>query len=129
MTHTTNPLLGKKSIEVAISKFKAALKSKKADSLFSVNKVQERFYDAHLKALNHDPDKLLRTQDLEPWYKENSNLYLFTKESFNATKARIGKNPMMLETSPFESTEIDTPDDWDFAEIMVEYFKKKGLFL
>lgn len=129
MTHTTNPLLGKKSIEVAISQFMTALKSKKADSLFSVNKVQERFYDAHLKALNHDPDNLLRTQDLEPWYKENSNLYLFTKESFNATKARIGKNPMMLETSPFESTEIDTQDDWDFAEIMVEYFRKKGLFL
>jgi CMP-N-acetylneuraminic acid synthetase len=56
-------------------------------------------------------------------------LYLFTKESFSRTKARIGKNPMMLETAPFESTDIDTPDDWDLAEVMVEYYKKKGLFL
>ncbi len=129
MTHTTNPLLSKKSVEAAISQFKTALKSGKADSLFTVNKVQERFYDADVNALNHDPNNLVRTQDLAPWYLENSNLYLFTKESFTRTKARIGKNPIMLETAPFESTDIDTPDDWDLAEVMVEYYRKKGLFL
>ena len=129
MTHTTNPLLSKESIITAISQFKTALESGMADSLFTVNKVQERFYDADVKALNHDPDNLIRTQDLEPWFKENSNLYLFTKESFGMTKARIGKKPIMLETAPFESTDIDTPDDWDLAEVMVEYYKKKGLFL
>ena len=129
MTHTTNPLLSKKSVEAAISQFKTALKSGEADSLFTVNKVQERFYDAGVNALNHDPNNLIRTQDLKPWYQENSNLYLFTKESFSQTKARIGKNPMMLETAPYESTDIDTLDDWDLAEVMVEYYKKKGLFL
>jgi CMP-N-acetylneuraminic acid synthetase len=129
MTHTTNPLLSKNSVEAAISQFKIAIKSGKADSLFTVNKVQERFYDADVNALNHDPNNLIRTQDLKPWYQENSNLYLFTKESFSQTKARIGKKPMMLETEPFESTDIDTPDDWDLAEVMVEYYKKKGLFL
>ena len=129
MTHTTNPLLSKESIKAAISQFKNALESKRADSLFTVNKVQERFYDDDVKALNHDPDNLIRTQDLQPWYQENSNLYLFTKNSFSRTKARIGKNPMMLETAPFESTDIDTPDDWDLGEVLVEYYKKKGLFL
>ncbi|MDA9000664.1 acylneuraminate cytidylyltransferase family protein [Gammaproteobacteria bacterium] len=129
MTHTTNPLLSKESIKAAISQFKNALESRKADSLFTVNKVQERFYDVDVKALNHDPDNLIRTQDLKPWYQENSNLYLFTRDSFSRTKARIGKNPMMLETAPFESTDIDTPDDWDLGEVLVEYYKKKGLFL
>lgn len=129
MTHTTNPFLTNKSIETAISQFKAALKSGTADSLFSANKVQERFYDVDVYALNHDPNNLIRTQDLEPWYQENSNLYLFTKESFNKTKARIGKKPMILETAPFESTDIDTPDDWDLAEVMIEYYRKKGFFI
>jgi CMP-N-acetylneuraminic acid synthetase len=129
MTHTTNPLLSRKSVEAAISQFKTALKSGKADSLFTVNKVQERFYNADAAALNHDPNNLIRTQDLEPWYQENSNLYLFTKESFNLSNARIGKKPMMLETAPFESTDIDTPDDWDLAEVMVEYYRKKGFFI
>ncbi len=128
MTHTTNPLLSRKSVETAILKFKTALKSGKADSLFTVNKVQERFYDADVNALNHDPDNLIRTQDLEPWYQENSNLYLFTKESFSRNNARIGKKSIMLETAPFESTDIDTPDDWDLAEVMVQYYRKKGIF-
>jgi CMP-N-acetylneuraminic acid synthetase len=127
MTHTTNPLLSKNSIECAISQFKSALKDKTANSLFSVNKAQERFYNSNAKALNHDPNNLIRTQDLEPWYQENSNLYLFTKEGFNQTNARIGSKPMMLETPPYESTDIDTPDDWDLGEVMVEYYRKKGV--
>ena len=127
MTHTTNPLLRKESMELAISKFKNAIKNNHADSLFTVNKTQERFYSSDAKPINHDPTNLIRTQDLQPWYKENSNLYLFTKESFLRTNARIGDRPMMHETEPFESTDIDTPDDWDLAEVMIEYYQRKGI--
>ena len=127
MTHTTNPLLSKVSVESAISEFKSAWLEGRADSLFTVNKVQERFYGRDVKPINHDPDHLIRTQDLEPWYQENSNLYLFNKESFSKTQARIGANPMMLETEPYESTDIDTPADWELGEVMVEYYRKKGL--
>lgn len=127
MTHTTNPLLSKRSIEKAISQFKDALRDKTANSLFTVNKVQERFYNNNSKAINHDPENLVRTQDLEPWYQENSNLYLFTKTGFSQTNARIGSKPMMLETPPYESTDIDTPADWQLGEVMVEYYRKKGI--
>ncbi len=126
MTHTTNPLLSVDSINAALKKLMPSLEDGSADSLFTVNKIQTRFYDVDAKAINHDPDKLLRTQDLEPWYEENSNLYLFTRDSFNRTKARIGKKPIMLETPPFESTDIDTPDDWALAEVMVKYYQQKG---
>ena len=126
-THTTNPLLSKKSILSALNIFKKSLDEKKHDSLFTVNRVQERFYTSDARAINHDPDNLIRTQDLEAWYQENSNLYLFTKHSFETTGARIGKNPTMLVTEPFESTDIDTPDDWNFAEAVVSYFREKGI--
>ena len=127
MTHTTNPLLSKTSIEAAISQFKNALQEGIADSLFTVNKIQDRFYDYNAQPINHDPNNLIRTQDLEPWYQENSNLYLFTKKSFLSTQARIGCQPMMLETELYESTDIDTPSDWDIGEVMVDYYRKKGL--
>ena len=116
MTHTTNPLLSIASINAAIERFIPALERGSADSLFTVNKIQTRFYDENAKPINHDPDNLLRTQDLEPWYEENSNLYLFTRDSFNQTQARIGKSPLMFETPSFESTDIDTPDDWALAK-------------
>jgi CMP-N-acetylneuraminic acid synthetase len=126
MTHTTNPLLSVSSINAALEKFIPSLEDGSADSLFTVNKIQTRFYDADAKAINHDPDKLIRTQDLEPLYEENSNLYLFTRDSFNQNQARIGKRPIMLETPPFESTDIDSPDDWALAEVMVKYYQQKG---
>lgn len=127
MTHTTNPFLSRHSVQAAIEKFQIAVKSEGADSLFTVNKVQDRFYDVDVQPINHDPANLIRTQDLEPWYQENSNLYLFSKDSFYKTDARIGANPTMLVTAPYESTDIDTPDDWELGEVMVEYYRKKGI--
>lgn len=127
MTHTTNPFLSKNTIKKAIIEFQNILQKRKADSLFTVTEVQERFYDKDSIALNHDPDNLVRTQDLDPLYRENSNLYLFTKNSFNNTKARIGKSPKMLVTNPYESIDIDTEDDWVLAEVMAEFYKRKGL--
>lgn len=118
MTHTTNPLLSTATIRRAIGLFDAATAAGTADSLFTVNKVQTRFYRADVSAVNHDPDNLVRTQDLEPWYEENSNLYLFTRDSFALTQARIGKRPIMMETARRESADIDEPDDWLVAEAL-----------
>ena len=127
MTHTTNPFLSRHSVQAAIEKFQTTVKAGVADSLFTVNKVQDRFYDVDVQPINHDPANLIRTQDLDPWYQENSNLYLFSKDSFYKTDARIGANPTMLVTAPYESTDIDTPDDWELGEVMVEYYRKKGI--
>ena len=70
MTHTTNPLISVDTIKKAISKFTKALESNQnIDSLFSVNLIQERYYDSAAKPINHDPNNLVRTQDLEPWFK------------------------------------------------------------
>jgi CMP-N-acetylneuraminic acid synthetase len=59
----------------------------------------------------------VKTQDLEPWYEENSNLYLFTRDSFKGASARIGVRPMMYVTPKSESVDIDTPADWELAEL------------
>ena len=126
MTHTTNPLMTAITVGGALESFQTQKNSGDADSLFTVDKIQTRFYTEDCSAVNHDPDNLLRTQDLEPWFEENSNLYIFTKEAFDKTNARIGKNPMMYETSKFESIDIDTPDDWDFAIVAGGYLLGKG---
>ncbi|MFT2091652.1 acylneuraminate cytidylyltransferase family protein [Paraglaciecola sp. 2405UD69-4] len=127
MTHTTNPLLSPVTISKAISEFSNAQNERDVDSLFTVNKIQTRFYREDCSPINHDPDNLIPTQNLEPWYEENSNLYIFTRDSFAKTQARIGKKPMMLETPAMESSDIDTPDDWDRAIVTTHYFIQKGL--
>lgn len=126
MTHTTNPLVSVATVRSAIAAFREAHDAGHADSLFTVDKVQTRFYRADGSAVNHDPDHLVRTQDLEPWFEENSNLYLFTRDSFAATGARIGRRPMMHEGPAFESIDIDTPEDWDFAVVAAQYLRQRG---
>ena len=115
MTHTTNPLITKNTVQDALKEFQDKSSRGEVDSLFTVNKIQTRFYREDCSAVNHNPDKLIRTQDLEPWYEENSNLYIFTKEAFSRTNARIGTKPMMFESPKFETVDIDEPEDWDFA--------------
>jgi len=125
MTHTTNPLMSAGTVRLALKAFQEALRAGTADSLFTVDKIQTRFYRADGSAVNHDPDNLIRTQDLEPWFEENSNLYIFTRDSFSSTKARIGKHPMMYEGPQFESIDIDTPQDWDFAVVAARYLLER----
>jgi rhamnosyltransferase len=115
MTHTTNPLLSKDTIRKAINAYKIAVASGESDSLFTVDRIQTRFYKRDGTPINHDPNNLLRTQDLEPWYEENSNLYIFNKDSFLKTNARIGDKPHLFVTPKYESVDIDEPEDWDFA--------------
>lgn len=125
MTHTTNPLMSADTVRKALAAFREAQAAGTADSLFTVDKVQTRFYRADGSAVNHDPDNLIRTQDLEPWYEENSNLYIFTRESFAKTNARIGKQPKMYEGPYFESIDIDTPQDWDFAVVAARFMQEQ----
>ncbi len=126
MTHTTNPLLSSETIRNSIEAFLAAIRDGRADSLFTVDRIQTRFYREDGTAVNHDPTNLIRTQDLEPWYEENSNLYLFTRDSFSRTQARIGASPMLIESPRFESIDIDTPEDWDLAVVAAEYVQRSN---
>lgn len=121
MTHTTNPLISAKTIKEGLDKFQSDAEH---DSLFTVNKIQTRFYREDGSAVNHDPDNLIRTQDLEPWFEENSCLFYFSKESFASTNARIGKKPLMMVTPPLESLDIDEPHDWEMVAALAEYRKK-----
>lgn len=121
MTHTTNPLMSADTVRGALGEFRKAQAAGTADSLFTVDKTQTRFYRQDGSAVNHDPDNLVRTQDLEPWFEENSNLYIFTRESFGQTNARIGKKPILFESPKFESIDIDTLADWDFAVVAARY--------
>lgn len=124
MTHTTNPLLSAETIQKAIQYYHRSL-DKGCDSLFAVNRVQTRFYRQDGSAVNHDPKELVRTQDLEPWFEENSNLYIFSRESFHATHSRIGKKPCMFEIPKMEAVDINDETDWTIAEAVLMYRKSE----
>ena len=121
MTHTTNPLLSIASVRGALAMYQQGVADGSCDSVFTVNQFNTRFYRADASAINHDPSNLIRTQDLEPWFEENSNLYAFSRASFVSTHARIGKKPAMYVMGRTESVDIDDAESWQMAEAMSKY--------
>ena len=116
-THSTNPLLRAETLDNAIAIYFESLE--KFDSVFGVTKLQTRLYDKNAKPINHNPEELLRTQDLEPLYEENSNFYIFSKKSFkNAGNKRIGLKPKIFEVNKLEAVDIDEPEDFRLAELL-----------
>jgi len=123
-THATNPLLSEKTISDALRRFAT---SDQHDSLFAVTRIQTRLYFADGRPINHDPKRLIRTQDLPPVYQENSCLYIFTKNSFEGSgNRRIGRRPLLYETDRIESIDIDDEFSFGLAELLARYSQKKG---
>ena len=112
-THVTNPLLGKDTIERAIELYFSNLS--KNDSLFSANKLQKRFWFSDITPINHSLLDEPTTQNLEPYYEENSCIYIFSRKSFEAKYSRIGSSPLIFETPMVESIDIDYDEDLDFV--------------
>ena len=112
-THSTNPLVTTETIDRAIKTF---FSQKEHDALFTVTPLKTRLYWPDGTGVNHDPQHLIRTQDLEPILEENSCLYIFSKETNKKTKNRLGSNPLMFPMDPFEAVDIDDIEDFYWAE-------------
>ncbi len=112
--HATAPFVTVETMRQCI----LAVQSGEYDSAFCAAKLQDYLWQDG-KPLNFDATNVPRTQDLKPIYQETSGVYVFTKEVFLKHKRRIGINPFIKEVSIKESVDIDNPEDFDFAEVLV----------
>lgn len=113
-THSTNPILRSDTVDKAIEEF--FKKKKDHDSLMSVTPQKKRFYWPDGSPINHNPDELIKTQELSPIYEENSCIYIFSKSTFNKQNNRIGNNPLLFPMNQLESIDIDEESDFLVAE-------------
>ncbi len=115
-THSTNPLMTVETLNKAIDTFFANYPI--YDSLFSVTRVQTRFWDSLARAINHNPNILIRTQDLPPFYEENSCIYIFEGRSMKERHNRIGLRPYLFEMERLEAQDIDEEIDFRIADLI-----------
>jgi CMP-N-acetylneuraminic acid synthetase len=104
-THSTNPLLTPETLDEAARSYFDNRPDH--DSLFSVTPVYKRFYTASARPVNHEPLKIIRTQDLEPLLEENSCIYIFDRDTILERRSRIGARPTLFRMEPKESVDID----------------------
>lgn len=121
-THSTNPLLRPETLQAAVSAFLNRVPE--YDSLFGVTRLQTRLWDQLGRPINHNPQVLLRTQDLPPTYEENSCVYIFNRRTLLARRNRLGERPLMFEIPAIEAWDIDEELDFFIAEAL--YRKRIG---
>ncbi len=114
-THSTNPFLTTDTIEKTIETFSSEAD---VDSVFTVTRLQQRLWKHDTIPVNHDPKVLLRTQDLEPLYIENSCVFVFSRELIVETGCRIGPNALMVEMDAMEAIDIDEESDFQLAQAL-----------
>ena len=112
--HATAPFITVETMAQCIN----AVKSGEYDSAFCAVKLQDYLW-LDGEPLNFDATNLPRTQDLKPIYQETSGVYVFTKEVFLKFKRRIGTKPFIKEVTFKEAVDIDNPEDFDLAEVML----------
>lgn len=120
LTHVTQPFTRAESIVNGLEK----VISGEYDSAFSAVKIQDYLWYKS-KPFNYDMKNIVRTQDLEPVYKETGAFFIFKKEVFTKLHQRIGQHPFMCEIDDIEAIDIDTASDFEFAEAVAEYLAKK----
>jgi len=119
-THVTSPLADTAFYERAWTAFVDGRASSR-DSLMAVTPVRG-FIWSRTGPMNYDPDPIRwpRTQDIEPLYDVNSALFIVPTAIGRRRGDRIGDKPLLFDTTPTEAVDIDWPDDFDLAELLVE---------
>ncbi|MEM6282900.1 MAG: acylneuraminate cytidylyltransferase family protein [Chloroflexota bacterium] len=115
-THCTNPLLQAATITRAVETYRQ--NHPVYDTLFGVTRTQTYYWDQLARPVNHNPAVLSRTQDLPPFYRENSNLYIFTRGTLVRRHNRIGDRPYLFEIDRYEAYDIDEETDFLVAEFL-----------
>ena len=114
LAHATSPFIRSATVDDAV----ARVESGRYDSAFSAERIQTfAWYEG--KTLNYSPERVPRTQDLEPVFVETSAFFVFRREVWRDMRRRIGVRPYMAVTDRIESMDIDYPDDFTLAEAIV----------
>ena len=112
--HTTSPFIKAETISCAIEE----VVSGHHDSSFSAQKVQTfTWFDGN--PLNYSLKEIPRTQMIKPVFVETSAFYIFRRELWTEHHQRVGANPYMALVGPIEGIDIDYPEDFEFAEKII----------
>ena len=123
LLQATNPLRPDNLLQDAFVLFQ----EKEVNSLFTVSRSHHKLGKiTNHKFIPYNYEVGQRSQDLEPLYYENGLLYI-TKASVILNNEIITKDAFPLEVNhPFANVDIDTQEDFDYAEYLVGKFHVFG---
>lgn len=111
--HVTSPLLTPELLKEAYSMLN------EYDSVTGCDILYKMFWkktDGAFEPINHDPNVLIPTQDLDPLYIENSTFFMVHSSSVLKNHKRMSDNNYFFEVPFPQNLDIDTEDDLKFLK-------------
>ena len=123
--YPTAPFITAEKLKISYKK----LVEKQADSILPVVRFsfppQRAFVIENSKLCYKWPEnRNTRSQDLEPFFHDSGQFYMFSVSRFLETKSLIMENTLPYEVSELEVQDIDNIEDWKLAEIKYQINKK-----
>lgn len=123
LVQATSPFIESLDIDNALKMFK----DKKSDSLLSCTRTKRFFWNDSYEALNYDFKKRPRRQDFRGLLMENGALYITTIKNFLHSQNRLNGKISIYEMQAYKGIELDEPEDWEIAEILMRKYQKRRL--
>lgn len=119
----TSPIRACDDVEKAIQQFKR----ERADSLVSVCASHDFHWAIRAGsgvAIDYDPLKRPRRQDLEPQFRENGSIYVMRTGGLLEHDCRLFGKIALYEMDQVRSFQIDTPEDFEICEAVGRVFAR-----
>lgn len=119
-THVTSPFFDASWMARAIEAYDAEVVRGSHDSLMAVTPLRNFLWSAK-GCVSHDRARVKwpQTQDLEVLYEVNSALFMIDNAEFLRRADRIGDAPFLFETDGVGGFDIDWPEDFQLAELIM----------
>jgi CMP-N-acetylneuraminic acid synthetase len=119
-THVTSPFVTSKIYSTILSRYAEALRDG-YDSLMTTTAIRSFLWHAN-KPLNYDRslEKWPRTQTLDIVHEVNSAAFIAHSSIYKNGGDRIGANPLLFELDKITSHDVDWPEDFILAELMLK---------
>lgn len=114
----TSPFISNASILKGIE----SIMSGEFDSAFSVLRLDSYAWFKN-KALNFNPNAVLKTNEIEPIYIETKGFYIFSRKEL-LKQRYLGKKPKCIEVNKFEAINVKNEEDIEYIKALKNPYKK-----
>lgn len=125
-THVTSPFITAEKYDEIVEKYKQYL-YEGYDSLMTTNLIYGFLWQDE-KPLNYNRniEKWPRTQTIKPIHEVNSGVFIASNDIYMTMKDRIGRRPYLFALDKISSLDVDWPEDFVLAELIVKSRKKQS---
>jgi len=120
----TSPFIKQETIEKALD---ILISNNHYDSVIFVRKEKFYLWDSLSNQPIYDINKIPNSFNLDDTVFETMGLYIIRKDAALKTGRRIGENPYLFEISPLEGIDINYPEDFELAELIMKGKKEKDI--